>query len=98
MVREIAQIDVRPGDETAFEKAVAEAAPLFEGAPGCHGVRLHRGVEQPRRYWLVVEWETVEDHTVRFRNSAEFARWRELAGGYFAAAPRVDHVHAVELA
>jgi len=97
MVWEIAQIDVRPGEEAAFEKAAAEAAPWFEDAPGCHGVRLRRGVEQPQRYWLVVEWETLEDHTVRFRNSAEFARWRELAGGYFAAPPQVDHVHDVEL-
>jgi heme-degrading monooxygenase HmoA len=97
MVWEIAQIDVRPGTEVAFEKAVGEAVPLFEGAPGCHGVRLRRGVEQPQRYWLVVEWETVEHHTTRFRGSAEFARWRELTGDYFAAAPRVDHVHAVDL-
>ncbi|SEF32220.1 Heme-degrading monooxygenase HmoA [Amycolatopsis pretoriensis] len=97
MVWEIARIDVRPGDEAAFEKAVGEAVPLFESAGGCHGVRLRRGVEQPQRYWLVVEWETVEDHTVRFRGSPGFARWRELVGGYFAAAPQVEHVNAVEL-
>lgn len=96
MVWEIAEIDVRPGDESAFEEAVGEAVPLFERAAGCRGVRLRRSIEQPQRYRLIVEWDTVEHHTVRFRESADFARWRELAGPYFAAPPRVEHVRAVE--
>jgi quinol monooxygenase YgiN len=96
MVTELAQIDVRPGEEAAFEKGVREAVPLFERAEGCHGVRLRRGVEQPQRYWLVVDWETVEHHT-RFRDTSDFARWRELAGPYFAAPAQVVHVCAVEV-
>ncbi|ATY13044.1 antibiotic biosynthesis monooxygenase [Amycolatopsis sp. AA4] len=95
MIRELAQIDVRPGTEAEFEKAVAKAKPLFDQAEGCHGAVLWRGVEKPARYRLVVLWETVEHHTVTFRGSPDFQRWRELVGEYFAAPPEVEHVHEV---
>jgi len=95
MITEIAQIEVGPGDEEAFEKAVARAVPHFLAAEGCHGVRLARSEEFPQRYRLLVEWETVEHHTVTFRGSEGFARWRELAGPYFAIPPVVEHVRDV---
>jgi heme-degrading monooxygenase HmoA len=95
MVWEIAQLDVKPGEESAFEAAVAKAVPLFKSARGCKGMQLHRCVEQPSRYRLVVDWETVEDHTVHFRGSENFQEWRRLVGGFFAAPPAVDHMHCV---
>lgn len=95
MITEIAQIEVQPGQEQEFEEAVAEALPHFLAADGCHGVDLLRGVEHPSRYRLMVRWETVEHHTVTFRASEGFARWRALAEPYFAAAPQVEHVHSV---
>ncbi|MGP3769636.1 antibiotic biosynthesis monooxygenase family protein [Streptomyces sp. SDT5-1] len=95
MVTEIAQIEIKTGQEDAFEKAAAEARPHFLAADGCHGMDLHRSVEHPTRYRLMVQWETVEHHTVTFRESAGFARWRELAGPHFAAPPQVEHVYSV---
>jgi heme-degrading monooxygenase HmoA len=94
-VWEIAEIDVVAGEEKAFEAAYAEAQPLFEAAKGCVGVQLRRSVEFPSRYRLVVGWESVEAHTVDFRGSEGFARWRELVGRYFDGAPRVEHVYRV---
>jgi heme-degrading monooxygenase HmoA len=95
MIYEMARIPVTPGSEAAFEAAVAEARPLFLAAPGCHGMELHRVIETPGEYVLLVRWETVEDHTVRFRGSPAFARWRELAGPHFARPPEVVHTQAV---
>lgn len=92
---EIAEIDVKPGAEAAFEEAVRKALPLFGRARGNLGVRLLRVVERPSTYRLMVDWETLENHTVDFRNSADFQKWRELAGPHFAAAPRVDHSESV---
>ena len=66
MFWEIAQIEVKPGEEAAFEAGVEQAVPLFQRAKGCHGVQLHRSVEIPTRYRLLVQWQTVEDHTVHF--------------------------------
>ena len=67
MIFEIAEIEVKPNEEEAFEAAVAKATPLFRRAKGCHGMELQRSIEKPSRYRLVVKWETVEDHMVHFR-------------------------------
>jgi heme-degrading monooxygenase HmoA len=95
MIWEIAQIDVKPGEEAAFEAAVATAVPLFKSARGCKGMQLQRGVEHPGRYRLIVEWETVENHTVDFRGSENFQEWRRRVGGFFASPPTVEHTHQV---
>jgi heme-degrading monooxygenase HmoA len=92
MVLEIAQIDVKPGMETEFEAGVAKAGPVFRRAKGCAGMTLQRSIEKPSRYRLFVQWETVENHTVDFRGSADFAEWRNLVGHCFASSPEVEHV------
>jgi heme-degrading monooxygenase HmoA len=95
MILEIAQIDVKPGTETEFETGVTKAAPLFKRAKGCGGMALQRSVEKPSRYRLFVRWETVENHTVDFRGSADFQEWRKLVAHCFAAPPEVEHVREV---
>jgi quinol monooxygenase YgiN len=91
MILEIAQIDVKPGMEAAFEAGVAKAVPVFQRAKGCKGMTLQRSVEKPTRYRLFVQWETLENHTVDFRGSADFQEWRKLVGDCFAAPPEVEH-------
>ena len=95
MVLEIAQIDVKPGMEAEFEAGVAKAAPLFRRAKGCSGMVLQRSAEKPQRYRLFVTWATIENHTVDFRGSADFAEWRKLVGHCFASPPEVEHVQEV---
>lgn len=95
MIFEMARITVSPGSEESFERAVTEAAPLFRAAKGCRGLELHRSIEAPNAYVLLACWDTVEDHTVNFRNSEAFARWRALAGPHFAAPPEVGHTQIV---
>jgi len=97
MVLEIAQIDVKQGSESEFEANVAKAAPLFKRARGCRSMQLQRSVEQPQRYRLMVEWETLENHTVDFRESADFQAWRGLVGHCFASPPQVEHTARCEL-
>lgn len=38
MITEVAELTIHPGTEEAFEAAVAQAAPLFLRAKGCHGL------------------------------------------------------------
>ena len=94
MITEIAQIDIKPGTEKDFEAAVAKARPLFLRSKGFHGFELHRSIEKPQRYRLMVKWATLENHTVDFRGSEIFA-WRGLVGQYFAAPPEVEHTETV---
>jgi heme-degrading monooxygenase HmoA len=91
MIIEIAEIEVKPGEEAAFEAAVAQAVPLFRRGKGCHAMELQRGIEKPSRYRLVVKWETLDDHMVHFRGSEEFQEWRRLIGPHVAGAPVVEH-------
>lgn len=95
MIFEIATIDVKDGQESDFEAGVAKAIPIFRRAHGYHSIRLERSIEAPSRYRLVVQWETVEDHMVRFRNSEDFQTWRSLVGHLFAAPPAVEHTTIV---
>jgi quinol monooxygenase YgiN len=90
MITEIAQIDVKSGSEKEFESGVKQAAPIFRRAKGCHGMELRRSIEKPSRYRLFVTWETVENHNVDFRGSADFQEWRKLVGHCFAAPPEVE--------
>lgn len=95
VVYEMAHISVQAGKNAEFEAAVAEALPLFHRARGCSGVELQRSVEEPNQYVLVVQWDTVEDHMVHFRESADFQTWRGLVGPYFEKPPIVGHTQVV---
>jgi quinol monooxygenase YgiN len=95
MVLEMAALEIKPGMESAFERGVVEALPYFKRARGCHGAQLHRSVEHPSSYILMVTWETVDDHMVHFRPSEDFKQWRRLVGEYFAETPRVSHTQIV---
>ena len=67
----------------------------IEIKPGSEKDELHRSIEKPQRYRLMVKWETLENHTVDFRGSDNFAEWRGLVGQYFASPPEVEHTRKV---
>jgi quinol monooxygenase YgiN len=92
MVTELAEFDVKPGHEAAFEAAVSQGARFYLNSKGCIGLRLHRSLEQPTRYRLIVQWETLEDHMIEFRNSDAFVQWRRIASPHFAGTPRIEHL------
>ncbi len=91
MVLEVALIDVRGGDEQAFEAAYRKAHETLATTPGCRGVRMTRGIESPSRFVLLVEWDSVEAHENNFRGTDRFPTWRGLIGPYFAHPPVVEH-------
>ncbi|HEX3981829.1 MAG TPA: antibiotic biosynthesis monooxygenase [Acidimicrobiales bacterium] len=96
MVLEHAVITIRDGASEAFEAALRQARTVIAGSPGFVSLSLHRGVEVPDRYLLLVEWETLDDHMVGFRQSERFTEWRSLIGPYFDSPPVVDHVLQVQ--
>lgn len=95
MVLEHAVLPVRSGQQQAFEAAFAEAVTLIAASPGFRSLRLSRGVEDPDRYLLLVEWDSLEDHVEGFRGSAAFARWRDLLHHFYEPAPTVEHFDEV---
>lgn len=94
MILEIAKIEIKPGMEEEFERRAAIAVRLLKQARGCGSVDLRRSIENPSRYRLLVEWETLENHTVDFQGSGRFNEWRRLLGPCFAELPEVEHTTA----
>jgi heme-degrading monooxygenase HmoA len=94
MILESALLDVKPGEEAAFEAAISAARPLIAATPGFRAIAVRRCLETPNRYLLLVEWEKLEDHTVGFRQSARYEQWRALLHHFYDPFPRVEHFGA----
>lgn len=90
-VLEHALLPVRPGEHAAFEEALATALPLVESVPGFRGVHVSRSIESPGTYLLLIGWDSVEAHTVGFRGSPQYERWRELLHHFYDPFPTVEH-------
>lgn len=100
MILEAVLLDWRVGDDDtvrAFESAFRHASPLIVASPGYIRHALQRRIEAPGRYLLLVEWETVEAHTVGFRRSAAYQDWRRLLHPFYDPFPTVEHFQPVDL-
>ena len=96
MILEIADIRIPAGQNAAFEAAVAHGlATVASQAKGFKGATVNRGIESPERYVLQIFWDTLEDHTVGFRQGPLFAQWRAIVGPFFAVPPVVEHFELV---
>jgi heme-degrading monooxygenase HmoA len=92
MVTEIAVVEIIEGQELKFEEAIYRAvSTVMSSAAGYIDFTLNRGVERPSVYTFFINWKTLEDHTVGFRGSDLFTKWREIIGPFFAKPPAVEH-------
>ncbi|MDP3785667.1 MAG: antibiotic biosynthesis monooxygenase [Undibacterium sp.] len=92
MILELADIRIHPGKQAEFDLAiVAGLNQVIAKAQGFRGFKVNKGIESPERYVLMIFWETLENHTVDFRQSDAFAAWRAIVGPFFAQAPVVEH-------
>jgi heme-degrading monooxygenase HmoA len=96
MVLEVAILNVRPGQESAFETTIERARPLIEATTGFAGLDLRKCVETPNRYLLLVTWRALEDHTIGFRQSDRYAEWRELLHHFYDPFPLVEHYEELQ--
>ncbi len=95
MILEVATLDVRPGQEVAFEAAFREASAIISSMRGYVSHELQRCLERRNRYVLLVNWQTLEDHTIGFRQSAEYQRWKTLLHHFYDPFPTVEHYELV---
>ena len=92
MILEIADIRIAPGQQAAFDEAIQRAlTTVATQAKGMRGYKVNKGIESPERYVLQIFWDTLEDHTVGFRQGPLFAQWRAIIGPFFASPPVVEH-------
>lgn len=80
-----------------FEAAFRQASPIIASMKGYLSHELQHCIEVPNRYVLLVRWETLEDHTIGFRQSAEYQEWKRLLHHFYDPFPTVEHYELVEL-
>lgn len=96
MILEVADIRISAGQQAAFDEAICRGLEtVISQAKGFRGYKVNRGIESPERYVLMIWWDTLEDHTVGFRQSPAFAAWRAIVGPFFAQPPQVEHFELV---
>jgi heme-degrading monooxygenase HmoA len=92
MILEVADIRITPGRQADFGQAAHRGIQtVIAKSKGFLGYQVRQCIESPERYLLLLEWQTLEDHTVGFRGSAAYAEWRSIVMEFFAAPPHVEH-------
>ena len=95
MILELASLNIRDGQNEDFERSFLRASPLIASVPGYIRHELQRSLEHPSRYVLLVQWESLEAHTVGFRGSAAYQEWKKLLHHFYDPFPQVEHYESV---
>lgn len=95
MILEVAVLNVKQGQTEQFEANFAEAQTIIASMKGYVSHELQRCIEIPNQYILLVRWQTLEDHTVGFRGSEEYQRWKTLLHDFYDPFPSVEHYEPV---
>lgn len=91
MILEAVILDVISGKEKEFESVFAKASPIIASMDGHISHQLQHCIEAPNRFLLLVQWETLEAHTVGFRGSPEYQEWKKLLHHFYDPFPIVQH-------
>ncbi len=95
MILEVAILDVKAGQEHDFETAFAKAQHIISSMDGYVSHQLQKCIEHNNRYLLLVNWQTLEDHTVGFRGSIQYMEWSALLHHFYDPFPIVEHYECV---
>lgn len=95
MILEVAILNVKSGQEKQFEIDFATAGQFISSIKGYTGHSLRKCLEQTNKYILLVEWENLEDHTIGFRQSAEYLEWKKILHHYYDPFPTVEHYETI---
>ena len=91
MILETAVLDVRAGMSHEFEAAFSVAKNLPTQIAGYQNLELRKCAEKPRRYLLLIWWDSIESHTVGFRESPQYQEWKRLLHHFYDPFPEVEH-------
>ena len=95
MILEVAILDVKPHLTQDFEAAFEQAQKIIAGMKGYISHQLQKCLEKETRYILLVNWQTLEDHTHGFRGSPEYQKWRALLHHFYEPFPELEHYQKV---
>jgi len=95
MILETAVLHIKPELQETFEASFKEASQYIASIKGYIKHELHCCIEAPNQYLLLVQWETLEDHTIGFRQSEAYLEWKRFLHHYYDPFPVVEHYKKV---
>lgn len=95
MILELAILKIKAGLEKQFEIDFATAGQYISSISGYKNHSLLKCLEQESKYVLLVNWQNLEDHTVKFRESSQYLEWKKLLHHYYDPFPKVEHYEIV---
>lgn len=97
MILEAVMLQVKQGMEVEFENTFRKASEIILKMDGYISHELQRCLEVKGKYLLLVRWETLENHTIGFRQSNEYVAWKELLHHFYDPFPTVEHFEELAL-
>lgn len=91
MILEVAILHIKPGLRVEFERAFDTAQHILASMQGYLSHELKHCLENSDQYVLLVNWQTLEDHTVGFRQSDRYQEWKQLLHHFYDPFPVVEH-------
>ena len=95
MILEVAILNIKEGAEIDFENDFKNASKFISAIKGYLNHSLSKCIEQKNKYLLLVNWDTLNDHTIGFRQSNEYLEWKRLLHPYYDPFPIVGHYDTI---
>jgi len=95
MVLEAVILNIKEGKANEFEKAFLKAQRIISLINGYKSHELQKCIEKENKYILLVQWESLQAHTVNFRESPEYQEWKKLLHHFYEPFPEVHHYSMV---
>ena len=94
MVIEYIRYEVPENRRAGFERAYGEASKVLDASGHCLGYEVSRGLEEPGRFVVRIEWDSVEGHERGFRESPEFGTFLRQVRPFLGDIREMSHYEA----
>jgi heme-degrading monooxygenase HmoA len=91
MVLEMAVLTIKEGQTHAFEQAFQKAECIISRQKGYVSHSIQQCIKNDHSYVLLVYWTQLKDHTIGFRESADYLTWKSLLHHFYDPFPEVNH-------
>lgn len=98
MIVEYIRYAIPQQDAARFEQAYATARVALDRSEHCLSYELSQGVEEPERYILRIEWDSLEGHERGFRTSADFPAFFAAVRPFFDQIEEMRHYESTPIA
>ncbi len=95
MIVEKATLCVKSDLTDAFENEFRKASEIIARQEGYISHYLYKNHSTANEYLLVVEWQTIENHQIGFRQSNDYQLWKKLLHHFYDPFPKVEYFNLV---